>query len=71
MTEIKLKCKKTLGGRAEGEALVSREPFSFFSDVNPESGIITSKLTLPELYEMSVAGKVLVFPTGHSAHGNL
>jgi predicted aconitase with swiveling domain len=47
---------------AEGEALVSHEPISFFGGVNPETGTITEKGH--ELEGRSVKDKVLVFPHG-------
>ena len=35
-----IKGKKILGGRSvEGEAMVQKEPFSFFGDVNRESPV--------------------------------
>lgn len=49
-------------GVAEGEALVSSQPLGFLGMVDPDSGIVTE--TTHELYGQSVAGKVLVFPTG-------
>jgi uncharacterized protein len=49
-------------GMAEGEALVSSQPLGFLGVVDPDSGIVTE--TTHELYGQSVAGKVLVFPTG-------
>lgn len=49
-------------GKAEGEALVSSQPLGFLGVVDPDSGIVTE--TTHELYGQSVAGKILVFPTG-------
>jgi uncharacterized protein len=49
-------------GVAEGEALVSSEALGFLGVVDPDSGIVTE--TTHELYGQSVAGRVLVFPTG-------
>lgn len=54
--------RKISGGTAEGEALVSREPISFFGGVNPDTGVITEKGH--ELQGASVSGRVLVFPHG-------
>jgi predicted aconitase with swiveling domain len=64
MKRITLTCRRGVGGRGEGEALVSREPISFYADIDPETGKVVSKLTLPELYGKSVVRRVLVFPTG-------
>jgi predicted aconitase with swiveling domain len=49
-------------GTAEGEALVSAMGISFFGGVDPDSGIVVEKGH--DLEGRSVAGKVLVFPTG-------
>jgi predicted aconitase with swiveling domain len=49
-------------GKAEGEAIVSREPISFFGCIDPVSGIVTEKGH--ELEGRSIRGKVLVFPHG-------
>ncbi|MBN1121899.1 MAG: DUF126 domain-containing protein [Anaerolineae bacterium] len=49
-------------GAAEGEALVTSMGISFFGGVDPDSGVIVEKGH--ELEGQSVAGKILVFPTG-------
>jgi uncharacterized protein len=49
-------------GRASGPLLVSPQPISFLSGVDPESGIIVEKGH--PLQGQSMAGKVLVFPYG-------
>jgi predicted aconitase with swiveling domain len=49
-------------GQAEGIALVSSEPISFFGMVNTETGIVIEKGH--PLEGESLVGKVLVFPTG-------
>jgi predicted aconitase with swiveling domain len=49
-------------GVAEGEALVSRMGISFFGGVDPETGVVVEKGH--DLEGRSVAGKVLIFPTG-------
>lgn len=50
------------GGRAEGRALVSSSPMSFYGGVNPDTGVVVEKGH--ELEGESVKGKVLVFPNG-------
>ena len=62
--KIVLKGHKGIGGVAEGEAIVSQEPISWYADLDKVTGEVTSKVTLPELYGMNFAGKILVFPTG-------
>lgn len=47
-------------GIAEGEALVTGQPISFWGGIDPETGVIIDKRH--ELYGKSVAGKILVFP---------
>lgn len=49
-------------GRATGEVLASPAPISFFGGVDPESGVVCEPGH--PLEGRSVAGKVLVFPTG-------
>jgi len=49
-------------GTAEGEALVSKEPLSFFGSIDLETGKVIEKGH--DLFGKSIAGKILVFPTG-------
>ena len=49
-------------GKAEGMALVSPEPIGFLGGVDPETGIVVEPNH--PLQGQSVAGRVLVFPTG-------
>ena len=64
MRKIVLRGHKGIEGKAEGEALVTKNPINLFADVDPVTGKVISKATLPDLYGKSIAGKVLVFPTG-------
>jgi predicted aconitase with swiveling domain len=59
---IKLKAKPVTKGIVEGEALVTRMPISFTGGMDPDSGVIREPGH--ELQGQSVAGKILVFPTG-------
>ena len=54
--------RKIYTGQASGEALVSSMGISFFGGVDPESGEVIERDH--ELEGQSIAGKVLVFPTG-------
>jgi len=54
--------RKISGGTAEGLALVSHEPISFFGGVNPDSGEVTEKGH--ELQGTTVKDRVLIFPRG-------
>jgi len=49
-------------GTAQGEALVTPQPISFFGGVDPETGIVVERGHTLEGH--CIAGKVLVFPTG-------
>jgi len=49
-------------GYASGVALVTRQGISFFGGVDPETGIVVERDH--ELEGRSIAGMVLVFPTG-------
>ena len=49
-------------GKAEGMALVSSSPMSFYGGVNPDTGEIVERES--ELRGRSVKNKVLVFPHG-------
>jgi hypothetical protein len=49
-------------GKAEGEALVTSQPISFYGGVDPVTGVIIEKGH--ELQGQSVKDKILVFPTG-------
>ena len=59
---MRLKGRKVVGGYAEGEALVSRDPVSFFGGVDPETGVVTEPGHAVE--GKCITGKVFVFPTG-------
>jgi len=49
-------------GKAEGEALVTSQPISFYGGVDPNTGVLIEKGH--ELQGQSVSGRILVFPTG-------
>ncbi|MGA3291273.1 MAG: DUF126 domain-containing protein [Candidatus Bathyarchaeia archaeon] len=57
-----LKGRSISKGKAQGEALVTSQPISFYGGVDPNTGIIIEKGH--ELQGQSVKGKILVFPTG-------
>ncbi len=59
---MKLKGKKIVGGRAEGELIVSLKPLSFLGGVDPETGVITDAES--DIRGQSIAGKILAFPRG-------
>jgi len=49
-------------GKAEGEALKTVQPISFYGGVDPNTGVVIEKGH--ELQGISVKGKILVFPQG-------
>jgi len=60
--EMILKGRVICEGKAEGEALVTSQPISFFGGVDPRTGIVVEKSH--ELEGKCVKDKILVFPTG-------
>jgi len=59
---MKWQGRKIFGGMEVGEALVSSTGISFFGGVDPDTGVVKERDH--ELEGQSIAGKVLVFPTG-------
>ena len=59
---MRLKGRRVVGGHAEGEALISRDPVSFYGGVDPETGLVVEPGHAVE--GECVTGKVFVFPTG-------
>jgi predicted aconitase with swiveling domain len=57
-----LRGRRVMGGVAEGEALVSVEPVSFYGGVDPETGCVTEPGHC--CCGEKVSGRVFVFPTG-------
>lgn len=67
--KIVLRGHKGIGGTAEGEAVVTKNPLSYIFDVGgiwekPMSAKVTNKKNMPDIYGVDLANKVLVFPTG-------
>ena len=60
MSKVTIKGHGLTSGVAEGEALVTSEPFGFAHGIEPATGEITD--TVHEWRGKKVAGKVLVFP---------
>lgn len=59
---MKLRGRSIHPGLAQGEALVTSQGISFFGGVDPESGAVVERGH--QLEGQSIAGKVLVFPSG-------
>ena len=60
--KITLRGRKVIGGLAEGEAVVTKEPVSFLGGVNPDKGVVVERGH--ELEGQSITGKIFVFPHG-------
>jgi uncharacterized protein len=59
---MKLQGRKIYQGRVTAEALVTSMGISFFGGIDPDTAIVVEKGH--ELEGQSIAGKILVFPTG-------
>lgn len=59
---MKLTGRTIYPGQVSGEALVSRIGISFYGGVDPDTGVVTE--AGHDLEGQSIAGKVLVFPSG-------
>jgi predicted aconitase with swiveling domain len=57
-----IKAKPICKGVAQGEAIISRMPISFTGGMDPDTGVIREPGH--DLEGRSVAGKILIFPTG-------
>jgi predicted aconitase with swiveling domain len=65
MVTMIIRGHKVNGGMAEGQAIVSRMPFSFLGDFDPGTGMV-----LPEGHDLrgqSISGKVFVFQVGRGS----
>lgn len=59
---MKLQGRSIYPGVVQGEALVSSQAISFFGGIDPETGVVVERGHALE--GQTIAGKVLVFPTG-------
>lgn len=62
MKTVKLCGRSVVSGKAQGLALVSTQPISFFGGLDPDNGMVIERGH--ELEGEKVTGKVLVFPRG-------
>ena len=67
MEKIVLKGRGTIGGCAEGEAIVTRDAISGWGGINCMTGEVTEPRH--ELFKKSFSGKVLVFPGAKGSSG--
>lgn len=59
---MKIRGRKVVGGYAEGEALLSVDPFSFYGGVDPETGVVVESGHAIE--GECITNKVFYFPSG-------
>jgi hypothetical protein len=64
---IVLRGRCVVGGKAEGEALVTRDRISGWGGIDPRTGTVIE--TRHELCGVSFAGKILVFPGAKGSSG--
>ncbi len=67
MKKIVLRGRKVVGGRAEGEALVTTQTISGWGGINPMTGTVVERRH--QLRGQSFKGKVLVFPGAKGSSG--
>jgi hypothetical protein len=67
LSELVLRGHKVVKGKAEGEAIVTRDSISFMGGVDPKTGTITESRS--ELEGEKISGKILVFPGGKGSTG--
>jgi len=62
---MKIKGRAISKGKAEGEALVSKEAISFLGEVDTKTGVVVNPKH--PLFRKCMAGKILVFPRGRGS----
>lgn len=67
MSAITMRGRKVVGGKAAGEALVTRETISGWGGINERDGTVIERRH--ELLGRSFAGKILVFPGAKGSSG--
>ena len=64
MSEVVLKGHKIVGGKAEGQALVTRDKICFLATVETDGSVLEQG---HELHGKNVAGTILVYPSGRGS----
>ena len=57
--------KTIVGGTVRGTVIVSKDPISFLGEIDPTSGVITSKSNV--LHGKRITNKIFVFPEGRGS----
>ena len=60
---MRIKARVISRGKAEGEAIVSKNSFSFLGDVDTETGVVV----VGDVKGETIAGKVFIFPSGRGS----
>ena len=60
--KLKINGRRIYKGKVIGKAMITNQNISFYGGIDPDSGIVTEKDH--ELEGKSIAGRILVFPTG-------
>jgi len=60
---LRIKARVISRGKAEGEAIVSKNSFSFLGDVDTETGVVV----VGDVKGETIAGKVFIFPSGRGS----
>jgi hypothetical protein len=63
--KMEFRCRGITRGKAEGEAIVTKNLISFLGDIDPTSGKILFKES--DIAGKSIVGKVFVFPGGRGS----
>lgn len=59
---MKINGRRIYKGKVIGKAMITTQNISFYGGIDPDTGIVTEKDH--ELEGKSIAGKILIFPTG-------
>lgn len=65
--KIVLRGRRIVGGKAEGEALVTKERVSCWGALDPETGTVIERRH--DLRGKSIKGKIFIFPSGKGSSG--
>jgi predicted aconitase with swiveling domain len=65
--KIVLHGRGIVGGEVEGRSLVLKQPLSFWSGLDPETGVLRRGQVDSGLVGKSIKGKILVYPFGRGS----
>lgn len=67
---VTLKGKVVVEGKAEGEVLITKTPFSFLAGVNTKTGDFIFGRVYPDLVKKNLANKIFIYPFGKGSSGD-